>query len=86
MHHSTVQVFERPRSEDGDGVKITVDGVKVTTKNVPEEDMPGRRNSVRLAFACWCCQNNSVLLIEQHKGVTNVEWMGNPSPVRLEPE
>jgi len=86
MHHSTVVVFVRPRSEDGDGVQLTIQGANnVDMVPIAEKDMPGRRNALRIVFDCWLCQKPSVLQIQQHKGTTYFEWVGiSDEPVSFE--
>lgn len=74
MHHTTVSIFERQRSEDGDGKVFTFQGIHMTEQPLPENKMPGRRNAVKLRFECWNCQKGSVLFIQQHKGSTIIEW------------
>lgn len=75
MHHNKVVVFERPKGEDGDGIKTIHIGVNMTKFDVSEKDMPGRRNSVFIQFECYSCGSSAELRIDQHKGETHVEWL-----------
>jgi hypothetical protein len=89
MHHSNVDVFERPGGEDGDGVCFSLDvrnkdGCFVNQKSVAESDMPGRRNAIRIAFECWICGRHSILQIKQHKGTTAIDWVTPDAELELE--
>jgi hypothetical protein len=74
MHHYVVD--ERQGGEDKDGVLTLIEGLKVTQKQVPEKQMPGRRNTVAIRFLCWNCQHESTLQLKQHKGACLLSWHG----------
>ncbi len=76
MHHGAVTVHERDR-EDSAGIRTTVRGVHVETMAIPADLIPGRRNSLSIAFWCEGCPEglgDRNLVIVQHKGQTIVSW------------
>lgn len=81
LHHTTVDVFERLRGEDGDSFRFRLDGHQLETSLVP--NAPGRRNSIEIRFWCENCSLDKegnparffVLQILQHKGNTYLSWV-----------
>lgn len=61
--------------EDGDGLEVLVlEAGVVRTKPLPSNKIPGRRDSMDIAFWCEFCKTIPILTISQHKGRTFVEW------------
>lgn len=85
MHHSMIEIYERPHFEDGDGIKMTIQGTyPPKSEAVPETKMQGRRNAIIINFDCSCCGHQSRLLIQQHKGSTLFAWLNSDSPVIID--
>lgn len=76
IHQGSVCVMNRFK-EDGDGTKTTVslDGKTVNVTHLPDSELPGRRDTVRINFWCEGCPRSSVLEIAQHKGQTFFSWV-----------
>ena len=69
IHHSNVEVFERPTGEDGISVIYEPEThyVRTTTKNPS-----GRRNAVKIWFWGECSHTWSISIL-QHKGNEYIE-------------
>lgn len=79
MHHGNVEVFERNRDDDVNGIHVYVDGEKVLVDSDASTRNPSRRrDGIRISFWCERCPFPSSLLIYQHKGQTYTRWEQEP--------
>tara|TARA_R110000822_G_scaffold38746_6_gene107122 strand:+ start:496 stop:795 length:300 start_codon:yes stop_codon:yes gene_type:complete len=77
LHHIRVDVFGRP--EDGVAVVCSVTAGNVEPEVSLGMSHPGanpsmRRDGIRITFACENCDEESSLVLAQHKGTTQFYW------------
>lgn len=69
LHHVRVEVFER--AEDAvNGIHVNVLHCCATVDTNLEGNPSGRRDGLKIYFACEFCAQTSILTIQQHKGQT----------------
>ena len=80
LHHSTVEVFNRPREDDpSTAVLVKENGAPIVGH--PLSNPSGRRNGILIEFKCENCGFDNpakvfALGIVQHKGNTFLSWFG----------
>jgi len=78
LHHGEVRVLTRPNSsEDNTAIQFSL---HKAPKIIPQQDAPGRRNSLEIDFYCESCSCENAdqpytLRIVQHKGSTLINWL-----------
>lgn len=76
LHHGKVSVFNRAEDkEQGTHVCVSEDSVKVNTDLAGNPSL--RRHGVTIEFICEICHHISTLAIAQHKGQSEVYWIGS---------
>ncbi len=74
LHQSSVLVFQR-RNEDKHGRCTEAHpGGSVSVHEVPADAFAGRRDDLRIGFACEDCAHVGWLFIVQHQGQTFMRW------------
>ena len=72
LHHSAVEVFQRP--EDADEPSVIVHGDGSTSEGDGHRNPSGRRNGIRITLICEHCGPCGFLCIAQDKGEEHI-WV-----------
>ena len=73
LHHEKVEIFNR--SEDApDGLHVVVDGLRQTCDRNLLGNPSSRRHGMTISFSCENCHANPVMMISQHKAVTEMTF------------
>jgi len=73
LHQGRITAWQR-RQEDAHGVEVVIDGTQVADCAKAAAAMPGRRDTLSIAFVCEGCGDGLTLWMQQHKGQTHVWW------------
>ena len=74
LHHHNINVYSRDEDEKT-CVHTTVKHKTTTIKESNNVDNPSsRRDGIRIGFYCEHCNGNFQLVIQQHKGITFMQW------------
>jgi len=96
LHHEKIEIFERQAEDDKQGLHLVVASradstvaassrINVLTNTDISENPSRRRNGMKISFWCEGCDVVSVLVIEQHKGQTFMDFApGNKPEGRLD--
>jgi len=80
LHHSLVTTFWRAKEDAEYGLRVESGDASVKTSTEMNGNPSSRRDGVVIEFWCETCHASPRLLLAQHKGSTELNWL---TPIEL---